>query len=163
MSKTRSVTVCLLAAATLSVLTGARCTIVPVTPTETVLVLLDNRAGFPVDPGLFVYPDETISFSDLVAEGNYLPIGDPPELQPDESGVNAAALEFACEDIGAITSYIAFLFLGGEEDEVAESIDSPDLRQGTDFVCGDEITFIYEVDADGAFRTFVRINGELMD
>ena len=163
MSKTRSIAVCLFASVMLWALTGARCTIAPVVPLDTVLVLLDNRAGFPVDPGLFVHPDETIAFNDLVVEENFVLLGDPPELQADELGADAAELEFACEDIGAITSYIAFLFLDEEGEEVAESIDSPDLRFGTDFVCGDEITFIYEVDEEGAFRTFVRINGELME
>jgi hypothetical protein len=127
----------------------------------TVLVLLDNRAGFAVDPRVFAHPDEMISFNDLVADKNSIELFDPPELQPDELGANAAELLFHCEDARAITSYIAFLFLSEEGNQVAESNDSPDLRQGTDFVCGDEITFIYEVDENGAFRTFVHINGEL--
>jgi len=163
MLKTRSIVVCLLAGMMLLLLTGARCVVVSDVPLETVLVLLDNRAGFPVDPGLFVHPDETIAFNDLIVEENFILIGDPPELQADEIGADAAELEFACEDAGAITSYIAYLYLDEEGEEVAESIDSPDLRFGTDYVCGDEITFIYEVDDEGAFRTFVRINGELME
>ena len=116
-------------------------------PMVTVEVI--NRTDWPVDPFLYVDPDENVSFGALISADNLVLID--PLLQPGE----VVTLGWECVDIGTVISDQALLILS--ETEGVESTTSPLLRWGEDFLCGDVISFIYEDQPDGTFSTRVEL------
>jgi hypothetical protein len=125
----------------------------PVDPLVT--VRMENTTGFFVDPFIYVHPDESVPFSVLVRDENLVLLV-PPELEPGE----IVELDFECIDIGAVITDRPLLLDG---DQAFESINSPLLRFGEDFECGDLITFVYIDDLDtGEFFVQPEVNGRVV-
>lgn len=129
----------------------------PSPPGELPLVTVElfNTTDFFVDPFLYAHPDENVPFSVLTRDENLIFL-DPPELEPGE----IVELDFRCEDIGAVITDRALLFEG---DVAFESTNSPLLRWGRDYLCGDLISFIYIDDLDtGEFFVQAEVNGRIV-
>lgn len=136
---------------------GSRCSIpfpLPIPPDPMVTVELVNTTAYPIDPFLYVHPDENIPFALLIDEFNLLILD--PLLQPGE----VVTLGYECEDIGAAVPDRPVMFVGPD---AFEADNSPVVRWGRDFLCGDIISFIFIDDIDtGEFFTRVEINDEFL-
>lgn len=116
---------------------------------------LVNDTDFFVDPFIYVHPDENVPVSVLISDEN-LVLLDPPELEPGE----IVELDFFCEDIGAVITDRPLLLDG---DLAFESSNSPLLRWGDDFLCGDLVTFFYLEDpVTGEFFVEPRVNNTIV-
>ncbi|UCD27852.1 MAG: hypothetical protein JSV03_12200 [Planctomycetota bacterium] len=124
---------------------------------DAVTVELVNTTAYPVEPYLYVDPDENIfSAAQIINDENFVLL-DPP-VQPGE----IVQLSFDCDMIGSIVSDHAWLLLS--DLEAIESDNGPLLTEEEEFQCGDIISFIFiDEGPGGAFFTRVEVNGRFVE
>jgi len=123
----------------------------------TVTIELVNTTAYPIEPNLYVDPEDDIWFlTQLITDENFV-FFDVPIL-PGE----IVQIAFDCSDIGSVISDHAFMFI--TENEYIQSDNGPFLVGDEDFGCGDIISFIFiDEGPDGDFFTRVEINGEFLE
>lgn len=119
---------------------------------NTVTVELWNTTAFPVEPRLFVDPED--DSLDVDADENRVRVA--PPVGPGE----VVTLTLACGSTGAIETDHAVLILPGED---VESDNDPIVRRHDDFNCGDTVTFIFMDEPGDDFHTRVEVNGRFVE
>ena len=124
---------------------------------DSVTVELVNTTAYPVEPNLYVDPQENIfTTSNIVTDENFVNFGIP--IQPGE----IVQLALDCDEIGSIISDHAYLFVS--DFELIESDNGPLLIEEDDFECGDIISFIFiDEGIGGEFFTRVEVNGRFVE
>jgi len=138
--------------------TGSSCNIPflgpAIGPSGTVDVELVNTTAYPVDPGLCVDPEELLLTGSVFRDENLVLVD--PAVQPGE----IVTLTFDCAEIGTVGTDFALLLVSPTE--AVESDNAPAIRQDSDFVCGDVISFIFIDEVGGEFFTRVEVNGQFV-
>lgn len=152
----------LTAAAALAGVLGGNCTGLTVTgiplpgggtiDINTVTVELVNMTAYPVEPRLFVDPEDDSWDVDDGANRVFL---DAP-IRPGE----LVRLTFTCARAGAIETDHAVMLIPFHEDE--ESDNDPIVRRHDDFNCGDVVSFIFIDEPGEDFYTRVEVNGRFV-
>jgi len=122
---------------------------------STVDIELVNMTDYPVDPGLYVDPDELFFATSVFTEENYVPV------EPPLASGEIVTLTFDCDDIGTAGTDYAWLLVSSLES--VESDNAPTVREEDDFECGDVISFIFIDEVGGDFFTRVEVNGRFVE
>lgn len=156
-------TLALTAAAVLAGVLGGNCTGLTVTgiplpggatvEINTVKVELFNATAYPVEPRLFVDPEDDSWDVDDGANRVFL---DAPIL-PGE----VVRLTMTCASTGAIETDHAVLLIPFHEG--IESDNDPIVRRHDDFNCGDVVRFTFIDDPGDDFYTRVEVNGRFVE
>lgn len=114
-----------------------------------VTVELVNVTSNPVDPLLWADPDLLFAPEDVAIDINFVAIGDP--LAAGE----VVTVTLDCVDAGTLLAD-GDLILG--PGGATPSTNLLLLREGEHFICGDTVSFYYEIDQGGAFFVSVDVN-----
>lgn len=119
---------------------------------NTMEIELVNTTAYPVEPRLFVDPDDDAFIVD--EEENRIRI--VPPVNPGE----VFAMRLPCADTGSIQTDHAVLITALD---LVESDNDPTVRKYTDFECGDTVSFIFIDEIGGDFFTRVEVNGVFVE